>query len=114
VTRQPRNPHSPARGVTGSESEIVRETLAVTAVVKRYLAAVTARNEPEAASFTCGKRNGGLLWIGAVGRPITLLGVTTISIASDFSIATVKIQVEGRPPSPLVLNKDGDTWRVVS
>ena len=45
---------------------------AARSVVERYVAAITARDEPTAAQYTCQKKNGGYLWISSAGKPITV------------------------------------------
>lgn len=79
----------------------------VRSVVEQYTAAITARDEAAAGSFTYREEDGGLLWVSAVGRPITVLDV---AIGGD--VARVRIQVEGMPPSPLLLRRIDDRWRV--
>jgi hypothetical protein len=99
--------------VTDAESEIIREILAVTAAVKHYIAAVAADNEAEAAQFTCDRKHAGLLWISSTGRPITLRRVTAIALETGIGpIATVKIQVAGKPESPLDLRQVKGEWCV--
>jgi hypothetical protein len=104
------SPSTPA--LTDTESRIVYEILAVSATIKRYLKAVVTKNEAEEAEFTCTKKHPSLLWISAMGRPITFLAVTTISIEHDAEIATVKIQVDGEPESELSLSKVAGEWCV--
>jgi hypothetical protein len=79
----------------------------VRSVAERYTAAITAGDEAAAASFTYRKEDGGLLWVSSVGRPITVLDV-----ALGGEVARVRIQVEGMPPSPLLLRRIDDTWCV--
>ena len=97
--------------VADTEAEIIREILAVSAVVKRYLAAVTAMNETDETRFTCGRKHPSLLWISAAGRPITLVAVTSISI-EPAEAAIMKIQVEGEAASELTLKKVDGAWCV--
>jgi hypothetical protein len=109
-TPDPTEPYSPT--LTETESRIVYEILAVSATVKRYLKAVTAKNEAEEAEFTCAKKHPSLLWISAMGRPITFIAVTTISTEHGAEIATVKIQVGGQTESDLSLSKVAGEWCV--
>jgi hypothetical protein len=113
TSETPPEPSTPASAPTVSESATIRETLVVTSVVERYLRAITARDESAAAKFTCRRADGGLLWISSAGRPITLLRVTGVFLEGvETPIASVVIQVDGKPESPLTLKKIDGRWCV--
>ncbi len=83
------------------------------AVAEKYVAAITARDEPAAAQFTYRKKDGSLLWVSAAGRKITIVDVSIGGPYADgVASASVTIQVEIQPPTAIVLIlKDGE-WSV--
>lgn len=84
-----------------------REALSV---VEKYVAAITARDEPAAARYICSKEHGGMLWVSSAGKQINVRDVTFVDTRSGH--VRVEIQVEGKPPSPVVLRKVSGTWCV--
>ncbi len=81
-------------------------------MAENYVAAITARDEPAAAQYTCRKQDGGYLWISAAGKPIAVYRVEVRGTLGGLPAALVEIQVAGVPKPPLVLKKIAGTWCV--
>ncbi len=101
------NPPSRSEPPTMSHSEIPEPPPAASSTPE----VADTEDETDDTRFTCGRKHPSMLWIGAVGRPITLVAVTTISIEPP-ELAIVRIQVEGEAASELTLKKVDGAWCV--
>lgn len=105
----PSTGETPAGPATPAPSQ---EAAEVRALVAGYVAAITSRDEPAAARFTCQRTDGGLLWVTSAGRPISVHGVEVGGTMAGSLSAMVEVRVDGKPPSPVVLLKKDGAWCV--
>lgn len=93
--------------------DTARDKRAVRSIVDKYVAAITAGDEAAAARFTCRGKDGSLLWVGAACRHITVLDMEIhTNLVTGMPTARVRIQVEKKEPSTLILKCIDGTWCV--